>query len=126
MLERWDKGAVDGLSPCRMDVLLETFRLVDVAEPSWAPEGLSGCFPRDGTPRFVLEIGTTRLMPWFSELLRVRTGLFLVATKLVLCVAGFIPAGRVLEVGRFLDDGLDKGSCSVFAFEEESSFLLAA
>lgn len=113
MLERRDDGAVEGLSPRRKEVLLrlETVRLAGVAvleEPRWLPGGFSERLPRDGAPRLVLEMGTTRLMPWFSELVRVRTGLHLLAAEFAFGVAGFIPAGRLLEVGRFLVDGLDE------------------
>lgn len=98
MLERRDEGAVDGLSPCLKEVLLrlETVTLAGAAvleEPWWLPGGFSGRLPCDGAPRLVLEMGTTRLMPWFSELVRVRTGLDLLTAEAVFGVAGFLQVG---------------------------------
>lgn len=112
-LERRDEGAVEGLAPRRRELplRLETVRLAG---------SFSGRLPRDGATRLVLEMGTTRLMPWFSELLSVRTGLHLLAAAAAAAFAGFIPAGRVLEVGRFLVDDLDEVAGSAFPLVEEA------
>lgn len=83
-------------------------------EPLWLPGGFSACLPRVRAPRLVLEMGTTRLMSWFSEFVRVRTGLYLLVADTMFGVAGFIPAGRVLEAGGFLVDGLDKVTSCAF------------
>lgn len=125
MLERRDEGAVEGLAPRRKEVplRLETVRLAGAAvldEPRWLPGGFSERLTRDGAPRLVLEMGTTRLIPWFSVLVRVRTGLPLSAAEVVFEAAGFIPAGRVLEVGRLLVDGLDEVAGSAFPLVEEA------
>lgn len=66
-------------------------------------------------------MGTTRLMPWFSEFVRVRTGLLLLAAEAVFVFVdvGLIPAGRVLEVGRFLAD--DEVTGLTFSSVEEAS-----
>lgn len=89
------------------------------------PGGFSGRLPCDGAPWLVLEMGTTRLMPWFSELVRVRTGLDLLVAEAVFGVVGFIPVGRVLEVGRFLLDGLDEVTNSAFPFVEEAASVFS-
>lgn len=130
MLERRDEGAVEGLSPRRRVVLLrldmDTLAGVTAMEgPRWLPGGFSERLPRDGVPRLVLEMGTTRLMPWFSELVRVRTGLTLLAVEAAVVIAGLIPGGRVLEVGRFLVDGLDEGISSTFLLVEEAASLFS-
>lgn len=124
MLERRDEGAVEGLSPRRREVLLklETVRLAGVAvleEPRWLPGGFSGHLASDEAPRLFLEMGTTRLMSWFSELVRVRTGWDLFG------FAGFIPAGRVLEVGRFLVDDLEEVTDSALPFMEEDAAVIS-
>ena len=79
---------MDGLSPRRREVLLrlETVVLFSPAvleDPRWWPRGFSGQLPGDGAPRIFREMGTTRLMPWFSEVVRVRTGLDLLVVELV-------------------------------------------
>lgn len=91
LLGRRDDGAVDGLSR-RSDGLLR------VEAPRWVPGGFS--------EPLGLEMGTTRLMSRFSELVRVRTGLDVL-------VAGLAPAGRVLVVGGFLVDGLGDSTFSL-------------
>lgn len=106
-LERRDEGAVDGRSPRLLRV--------EMVGPPGAAGGFSGRFPRDGAPRLVLEMGTTRLMPWFSVSVRVRTGFCLLAA------AGFIESGRVLEVGRVLVGDLDE---SAFPFVEEAASVI--
>lgn len=125
MLERRDEGAVEGLSPRRTELLLrlETVTLAGAAvleDPRTFPGGFSGRFPRDGAPLLALEMGTTRLMPWFSELVRVRTGLLLLVAEEAFGVAVFVPAGRVFEVGRLLVDGLDEGPGSAFLLLDEA------
>lgn len=67
------------------------------------PGGFPGPFPRDGAPLLFLEMGTTRLIPWCSELVRVRTGVDLSAAEVVFGVPGLIPVGGALEEGGFLD-----------------------
>lgn len=129
-LERLDEGAVEGLSPRRREVLLrldmDTLAGAAAMEgPRWLPGGFSGRLPRDGAPRLVLEMGTTRLMPWFSELVRVRTGLTLLAVEPAFVIAGLSPGGRVLEVGMFLVDGLDDGIGSTFFLVEEAASLFS-
>lgn len=104
MPERCEEGAVEGLSPCRREgpVWLEGTAVPE--EPRWLP----------GAPLLFLEMDTTRLSSWFSELVRVRTGRGLFGSE------GFVPVGRVLEVGRFLVDDLEEVSDSAFP----GSFLL--
>lgn len=124
ILEHRDEGAVDGLSPRRTEVLLrlEAVGVAVLEEPRWWPGGFSGRLTKEEAPRLILEIGTTRLMPWFSELVRVRTGLHL----LPVVAAGFIPGGRVLEVGRFFEDDLDEFSAFPLVEEAASVFSLVA
>lgn len=99
MLERRDVGAVEGLSPRRTEVLWRLAVVRLLKEPRCWPGDLSGCFSCAAAPRLVLEMGTTRLMLWFSVLVRVRTGLPLLG---LFGGGGLIPAGRLLEVVMFL------------------------
>lgn len=98
-LERRDEGAVAGLSPrrCKALLLLVVVVLVAPEEPRWSPRGFSRCFTCGLAPLLDLEIGTTRRMPWFSELVRVRTALGLFPTEAEF--AAFGPVCCVLEVG---------------------------
>lgn len=120
MLERRDEGAVEGLSPRRREVLpwWGTGRpAAGLEEPRWFPGGL--------LTRLGLEMGTTRLMVWFSEVVRVRTalvGVVVLAGVLVLVVVLVLAtAGLVFEVGRFLAGGLDGLSGSTFPSVDSGS-----
>lgn len=118
---------MEGLSPRRRELLLklETVGLVSAVmleDLRWWPGGFSGRLPRVGAPRVVREMGTTRLMPWFSELVRVRTGLDLLVLEVVFGVTlAFTPAGRIFEVGAFLVDGLDEVAGSAFSLVKAAS-----
>lgn len=105
MLERREEGAVEGLSTRHTALLLGVVRLeAGLEDPRWFLGGLSGCVHEDKVPLVGLEMFTTRLMPWFSEVVRVRTGLDLL---------GLVTEGRVLEVGSFLAEGPDLWRTSV-------------
>lgn len=108
-----DEGAVAGLFIRRGEALLhlEAARLMHTA-----------CLIRGGL-RLVLDIGTTRLMSWFSELVRVRTDLDPPDGETVFGLTGFFPAVRTLEVGKLLLGSLDEVAGSAFTLVEEAAFV---
>lgn len=123
-LDRREEGAVEGRSSPRRrtEVPLRSETVRPVPEDPRRGPGFSGHSPGVGATRFFREIGTTRLMPWFSELVRVRTGLGLLAGEAVFgVVLGFIPAARVFEVGVFLADRLEEAAGFAFSMVDADS-----